>query len=71
MGIYAFDVGLASHDDLKQGILVACYVRVVVSSSDDVDAHLCAAQMAHAYVGNMMVTEVFMDVFPTVGGSHG
>lgn len=64
MGIYAFAVGLSTHAALKRGILVARYVRVVVESSDDVEAHLVAAQMAYGHNEDMLVTEVFMDIFP-------
>lgn len=48
MTIFSFDVGVTTHDKLKQGIIVDHYRRVVVAQDDDdhTAASLTAIQMA-------------------------
>jgi len=56
--VYAFDVGLSTHALLRQGVTTAVWSRVTVAADSDGDAHVAAAQLAHAVHGEMMVTSV-------------
>lgn len=58
----SFDVALATHDDLRKGIVEAVYSRVIISGTDDVDCALGACQLAHAMWGHYMVTAIYMRV---------
>lgn len=61
-GRYVVDVGYASHDDLKAGLLESGpRSRVVVAAVDDVEAMLVACQMVAARSGLMPTSALLRD----------
>jgi hypothetical protein len=56
---WEFDVGVTTHDLLKEGVVVAKWIRVYVWSEDAMDAHLLACQIAgcHGYVTEIRYRE--------------
>jgi hypothetical protein len=52
---WEFDVGVSTHDLLKQGVTVRHYTRVSVAASSYVEARLVACQLAAC--GGWMPTE--------------
>ena len=55
MNEWEFDVGVSTHDLLKEGVVVRHYTRVSVSAKSYVEARLVACQLAAA--GGWMPTE--------------
>lgn len=52
---WEFDVGVSTHDLLKEGVVVRHYTRVSVGASSYVEARLIACQLAAS--GGWMPTE--------------
>lgn len=55
MEVWEFDVGVTTHDALKEGHTVLWWFNTRVLAEDYMEASLVAAQMAH--VGDLYVTE--------------
>lgn len=51
MTVFSFDVGVTTHDLMKQGVLVSHYRRVVVADDDHTSAAITACQMAALHGG--------------------
>ena len=58
MNEWEFDVGVSTHDLLRQGVVVRHYTRVVVSAETYVEARLVASQLAAC--GGWMPTEAVL-----------
>lgn len=58
MNEWEFDVGVSTHDLLKEGVTVRHYTRVSVSAVTYVEARLVACQVAAA--GGWMPTEAVL-----------
>lgn len=57
---WEFDVGVSTHDLLREGVVVRHYTRVSVFASSHVEARLVACQLAAA--GGWMPTEALLRV---------
>lgn len=57
---WEFDVGVSTHDLLREGVTVRHYTRVSVSASSYTEARLVACQLAAS--GNWMPTEALLRV---------
>lgn len=55
MSVWEFDVGVTTHEDLKEGCTVLWWFNTRVEADTYMEASLVAAQMAH--VGDLYVTE--------------
>lgn len=60
MSEWEFDIGVSTHDLLREGVVVRHYTRVSVSAETYVEARLVACQLAAA--GGWMPTEALLRV---------
>lgn len=69
MAVFSIDVTMSSHDLLRRGVTEGRlpgsqhrHHRVVVEASDEVEALLTAAHMAHTCFGHAMVTGTYLRI---------